>query len=150
MVIPSRNKHKKMDVVQIIAKCIIILFGLFLVYAGFLMFFKPEKVRTIIGKAGSTYFINYTELGIRLIIGISFLISTIYSNYELQFTVIGYFLMISALLLMLVPIKMHNNFAKNAAEKLKPTYLKICAPFAILFGFLVLYAINNNLDISNF
>jgi uncharacterized membrane protein YfcA len=136
--------------IVLIAKYIINLFGLFLVYSGFLMFFKPEKVRTIIGKAGSTYFINYTELGIRLIIGISFLISTIYSNYELQFKLIGYFLMISALLLMLVPIKMHNNFAKNAAKKLKPIYLKICAPFAILFGFLVLYAINNNLDISNF
>lgn len=139
-----------MDVIQVIAKCIIILFGLFLVYAGFLMFFKSEKVRTIIGKAGSTYFINYTELGIRLLIGIAFLISSLFSIYELQFKVIGYFLMISALLLMLVPIKTHNNFAKNAAEKLKPIYLKICAPFAILFGFLVLYAINNNLDISNF
>lgn len=139
-----------MDVIQVIAKCIIILFGLFLVYAGFLMFFKPEKVRTIIGKAGSTYLINYTELGIRLIIGIAFLISSLFSIYELQFKITGYFLMISALLLMLVPIKMHNNFAKNAAEKLKTIYLKICAPFAILFGFLVLYAINNNLDIINF
>jgi uncharacterized membrane protein YfcA len=139
-----------MDVIQVIAKYLIVLFVLFLVYAGFLMFFKPEKVRTIIGKAGSTYFINYTELGIRLIIGIAFLISSLFSIYELQFKVIGYFLMISALLLMLVPIKTHNNFAKNAAEKLKPIYLKICAPFAILFGFLVLYAINNNLDISNF
>lgn len=128
------------------SKYIIILFGLFLVYAGFLMFFKPEKVRTIIGKAGSTYLINYTELGIRLIIGIAFLISSLFSIYELQFKIIGYFLMISALLLMLVPIKTHNNFAKNAAEKLKPIYLKICAPFAIFLGALLLISIYNQIQ----
>ena len=130
-----------MDVIQNIAKCIIVLFGLFLVYAGFLMFFKPEKVREIIGKAGSTYLINYTELCIRLVIGIAFLITSFFSIYELQFKIIGYFLMISALLLMLVPIKTHNNFAKNAAEKLKPIYLKICAPFAILFGCVMIYCV---------
>ncbi|WP_320815542.1 hypothetical protein [Flavobacterium sp.] len=135
-----------MDVIQIIAKCIIVLFGLFLVYAGFLMFFKPERVREIIGKAGSTYFINYTELGIRLIIGIAFLISSLFSIYELQFKVIGYFLMTSALLLMLVPIKTHNNFAKNAAAKLKPIYLKICAPFSIFLGTLLLIAIYNQIQ----
>ena len=133
-----------------IANFIIVLFGLFLLYSGFLMFFKPEMVRAIIAKAGSTYLINYTELGIRLLIGIAFLVSTVYSNYELQFTIIGYFLIISALLLMLVPIKKHNQFSRKAAEKLKPIYLKICAPFAILFGVLVLYAFNNNLDIINF
>ena len=130
-----------MDVIQIIAKCIIILFGLFLVYAGFLMFFKPEKVRTIIGKAGSTYFINYAELISRLFIGVCFIIVSNKVIYELYFKIFGYFLMGSAIILMCVPIKTHHNFAKNAAEKLKPIYLKICAPFSIFFGCIIIYAI---------
>lgn len=45
-----------------IAKWIVILFGLFLIAAGFLMLVAPEKARAILRKAGSTNFINYTEL----------------------------------------------------------------------------------------
>ena len=141
MVVRSRNKHKKMDVIQIIAKCIIFLFGLFLVYAGFLMLFKPEKVRAIIGKAGSTYFINYAELISRLLIGICFVITSKATNWELYFKTFGYFLIVSAILLMCVPIKTHHNFAKNAANKLKPIYLKICTPFSILIGVLIVLAL---------
>jgi len=133
-----------------IASFIIILFGLFLVFSGFLMFFKPEKVREIIAKAGSTYLINYTELGIRLLIGIAFGYISLYSIYELQFKIIGYFLIVSALLLMLVPIKMHNQFSRKAAEKLKPIYLKICAPFAIFLGTLLLIAIYNQIQSFSF
>ncbi len=125
----------------IITNLIIVFFGLFIIFSGFLMFFKPEKVREIIAKAGSTYLINYTELGIRLLIGIAFGYTSLYSIYELQFKVIGYFLIISALILMLVPIKKHNQFSRKAAEKLKPVYLKICAPFSILFGCIIIYAI---------
>lgn len=130
-----------MDVIQIIAKCIIVLCGLFLVYAGFLMFFKPEKVRTIIGKAGSTYFINYAELISRLLIGVCFIIVSKATNWELYFKIFGYFLIGSAIILMCVPIKTHHNFAKNAAEKLKPIYLKTCTPFSILFGVLIILAL---------
>jgi uncharacterized membrane protein YiaA len=130
----------------IIANSIIVFFGLFIVFSGLLMFFKPEKVREIIAKAGSTYLINYTELGIRLLIGIAFVYSSLFSIYELQFTIIGYFFITSALLLMLVPIKKHNQFSRKAAEKLKPIYLKICTPFAILFGVLLLIAIYNQIQ----
>ena len=134
----------------IIANLIIVFFGLFIVFSGLLMFFKPEKVREIIAKAGSTYLINYTELGIRLLIGIAFVYSSLFSIYELQFTIIGYFLITSALLLMLVPIKKHNQFSRKAAEKLKPIYLKICAPFAIFLGTLLLVAIYNQIQSFSF
>lgn len=125
----------------VIANFIIILFGFFLVFSGFLMFLKPEKVRGIIGKAGSTYFINYAELGIRLLIGIAFIVLSLYSIYELYFKIFGYFLIGSAIILMCVPIKIHHNFSKNAAKKLKPIYLKICAPFSFFFGCIIIYAI---------
>ena len=133
-----------------IANFIITLFGIFLVFSGFVMFFKPEKAREIIGKAGSTYLINYTELGIRLIIGISFLMASLYSNYEMQFKIIGCFLIFSALILMCVPIKKHHQFSTNAAKMLKPIYLKICAPFSIFSGIILLIMINKSLDVINF
>ncbi len=127
----------------LIAKYIILLFGIFLIFSSFLMFFNPLKAKETIGKAGSTYLINYSELGIRLIIGIAFVLSSKIALYELQFKIVGYFLIVSALILMGVPIKKHNKFSKNAADKLKPVYLKFCAPFSLFFGIVLLIAFKN-------
>jgi len=112
---------------------IAIIFAVFLIFAGFFMFLKPQKTREIIAKAGSTYLINYTELGIRLIIGIAFYYISLMSIYKFHFKIIGIFLIITSLLLMCLPIKLHNKFSRNAANKLKPIYLKIAAPFSIFF-----------------
>jgi uncharacterized membrane protein YfcA len=127
----------------IISHFIVVLFGVFLIFAGFLMIFKPEKTKEIISKAGSTYLINYTELGIRLFIGIAFVISSKIANYEFQFKIAGYFLIVSALILMCLPIKLHNKFSRKAAEQLKPIHLKIFGPISILFGFILTLAFKN-------
>lgn len=126
---------------ELVSKVIIICFGLFLIYSGFLMFINPEKARVIIGKAGSTIVINYGELIIRLVLGISFVISAEANAYEKYFTIFGYFLIISAVILMLTPMKTHHKFSTKAAETLKPIYLRICAPFSVSFGILILIAI---------
>ncbi len=122
------------------AKYIVVFFGVALIFFSFLFFFRPQKAKDIIAKAGSTYLINYTELGIRLLIGIAFVLSSKIAIYEFQFKIIGYFLIVSALVLMCVPIKKHNQFSRNAANKLKPIYLKICAPFSLIFGIILLFS----------
>ena len=118
---------------------ILMIFGLFLIWSGFMMFLKPLKVKGIIAQAGSTFFINYVELSIRLIIGLAFVLFK--SKHEFFFTIIGYFLIVSAIILMLVPIKKHNKFSVFASEKLKPIYLRFCAPMAVLFGVLLIYSL---------
>lgn len=122
-----------------LSSSVVIVFGLFLIWSGFLMFLKPEKVKKIIATAGSTYFINYAELTIRLIIGLAFV--KVKSNFELVYNVFGYFLVFSALVLMLVPIKMHNRFSVKASNILKPSYLKFFAPISVIIGMLVIYGI---------
>jgi hypothetical protein len=44
------------------AKWIVIVFGVFLIGAGFLMLLNPKKARSILQGAGSTNFINYAEI----------------------------------------------------------------------------------------
>lgn len=118
---------------------ILMAFSLFLVWSGFMMFFKPEKVKKTIALAGSTLLINYAELTIRLVIGIAFVF--IKTKYELIYSYVGYFLIISALILMFVPIKKHNKFSVYASGKLKPMYLSFFAPISIAMGILIIYGI---------
>lgn len=133
----------------ILSHFIVILFALFLIFSGYLMFFKPEIVRKMIAKAGSTYLINYSELVVRLLIGIAFYTVSLLSIYELFFSVFGCFLIGSALMLMLVPIKIHNQFSRKASEFLKPTYLKFIAPISLISGLLVLLIIYKQIESLN-
>lgn len=125
---------------------IVLFFGLFLIFAGFLMIFKPEKTKVIIGKAGSTYLINYLELGIRLLVGVAFFYIASFSIYTFYFKIIGMFLIISSLLLMCLPIKLHNKFSRKAAEQLKPLHLKFFGLISILIGILLLILIYNQIQ----
>lgn len=122
-----------------IAFFIIMVFALFLIFAGFLMFFNPEKVKRLISKAGSSYLINFVELIPRLIIGLAFVF--VETRFEIIYNNIGCFLIATAVLLMVLPIKIHNSFSKMASDYLKPIYFKFLAPISILFGILIIYGI---------
>ena len=50
-----------------IAKWTLILFGVFFIFVGGLMLFKPKVARATLRKAGSTNLINYGEITIRMI-----------------------------------------------------------------------------------
>jgi len=53
------------------AKLIVITFGIFIILAGFLMLFNPEKARELLKKFASNNVINYTEITLRLMVGIA-------------------------------------------------------------------------------
>lgn len=53
---------------------IVIFFVAFIIFIGFVMLFRPTKAREILRKAGSTNFINYAEITIRLIPAIALVI----------------------------------------------------------------------------
>ncbi|MFD2517605.1 hypothetical protein [Salinimicrobium flavum] len=76
----------------IIAKYIVILFGIFLIGAGILMLFNPAKAREFLRKAGSTNFINYAEITIRMIPAAGLVIYAEFSKYPEIFRVLGWFM----------------------------------------------------------
>jgi hypothetical protein len=61
--------------IDLFAKWTIILFGLFFICVGFLMLIRPDKAREILRKAGSTNFINYAEITIRIIPAVGLILS---------------------------------------------------------------------------
>ncbi|WP_041252026.1 hypothetical protein [Flavobacterium indicum] len=121
------------------SKVILIGFGIFLIWSSYMMFFKSEKTKSIIALAGSTIFINFFELSIRCIVGFAFL--NYFTNNNYFFNWIGYFLIFSAILIMFLPIKLHNSFSRNAANKLKPIYLKIASLISLIAGLSLIYTI---------
>jgi uncharacterized membrane protein YfcA len=123
----------------VLAKYIIVLFGLFLIVAGFVMLFKPLKAKSIIGKAGSTNFINYTEISIRMIPAAAMFIYADYSKFPEIFKVFGGFTLATSFVLYFAPRKLHPNCALKASKILKPFYIQLIVPFSNFFGFIIAY-----------
>jgi uncharacterized membrane protein YfcA len=124
-----------------IAKWIVLLFGLFLIAAGFLMLFAPEKARATLRKAGSTNFINYAELIIRMIPAVGLILYAQFSRYPLPFQVLGWFMLVTSIILCFIPRKMHHNYSMKSADILKPVYFRLISPFSFLFGSAIIYSV---------
>lgn len=73
----------------LISKWLVILFGVFFILAGVLMLISPTKARSLLQKAGSTNFINYAEITIRMIPASAMVIYSDYSNYPIPFKLLG-------------------------------------------------------------
>lgn len=124
-----------------VAKFTIIAFGIFLIVAGFMMLFAPEKARQALRKAGSTNFINYAEITIRMIPAIALILVSDFSRYPVFFKFLGWFMLLTSLVLYFVPRRIHHGYSLHWAEKIKPLYFQFIAPFAWLFGAALIYSV---------
>lgn len=96
---------------ECVAFLLTFLFGIFLVLVGILMYFNPTVVRNLIRKAGSSYGTNFLELGPRLLIGLA--IIKVDTDFEVLYNSMGYFLVVSAFVIGLLPLKLHNGFLEK-------------------------------------
>lgn len=125
----------------LIAKCMVALFGLFIISSGLIMLIAPEKARDILRKAGSTPLINYGEITVRLIPAIALIVSANSSSSTLFFQLLGWFMLATSLILYLVPRRLHHSYSLKSAEVLKPHYFQLISPLAFLFGFYLIYSL---------
>lgn len=126
----------------LVAKFVIISFGLFFIFSGILMLFKPKKARATLRKAGSTNFINYGEITIRMIPATALIIYSDLSLFPEEFKIFGWFMLSTSLVLYFVPKKLHHNFSNKAADILKPFYFQLISPFSIIIGAIIIYSVS--------
>lgn len=124
-----------------IAKLTIIGFGVFLIGVGLLMLVAPTKARQILRKAGSTNFINYAEITIRMMPATALIIYSEFSKFPEILKIFGWFMLITSLVLYFVPRQIHHNFSLKCAEIIKPLYFRLISPFSFLFGAAVIYSV---------
>lgn len=124
-----------------LAKVTVILFGLFFILVGVLMFFAPQKAREILRKAGSTNFINYAEITLRIFPAVAMIVYADYSKIPLVFSVFGGFMLATSLVLYFVPRTWHHKYSLKCADFLKPGYFQMIAPFSVTIGCGIIYCV---------
>jgi hypothetical protein len=105
------------------------------------MLFAPKKARETLRKAGSTNFINYGEITLRMIPAIGLIIYADYSKYPDVFKLFGWFMLGTSTILYFVPRRLHHAYSLKSADILKPLYFQLISPFAFLFGSVVIYCV---------
>ena len=126
--------------IETVAKWITIIFGLFFILAGLIMLFNPNKARNTLRKAGSTNFINYAEITLRIIPAAALILAADLSKYPEIFKLFGWFMLGTSILLYFIPRRIHHNFSTKAADILKPGYFQLISPFAWIIGILIIYS----------
>ena len=124
-----------------IAKWTVIIFGLYIISVGFLMLFAPSKARETLRKAGSTNFINYSEITIRMIPAIGLILYSEFSKYPDAFKVFGWFMLGTSIILYFVPRKLHHDYSLKSADMLKPLYFQLLSPFAFTLGSAIIHCV---------
>lgn len=122
-----------------IGKCIVILFGIFFISVALLMFFRPKIARATLRKAGSTNFINYAEITLRMIPAIGLILVADHSKFPELFKIFGWLMLLTSFVLYFIPRKLHHNFSNKCADILEPIYFQLIAPFALFIGILIIY-----------
>ena len=125
--------------IEEIAKWVVIFFGFFIIFIGFVMLIYPIKARNTLRKAGSTNFINYLEITLRLIPAIALILCSESSKFPIAFKIFGWIMLITSLILYVIPRKLHHKFSMKSADLLTPLHFQLISPFAFLFGGLILY-----------
>ncbi|MDP3358943.1 MAG: hypothetical protein Q8S41_06285 [Lutibacter sp.] len=124
-----------------IAKWTLITFGIFFICVGGIMLIRPKTAREILRKAGSTNFINYAEISLRMIPAIALIIFSDYSRYSEFFKLFGWFMLITSFVLYFVPRKLHHHFSNKCADILKPIYFQLISPFSIIIGIMIIKSV---------
>lgn len=125
----------------LIAKFTLILFGIFFILIGFLMLSKPVKAREILRKAGSTNWIHFGELTIRLIPATALVLYADSSKFPEVFKLSGWFMIATSFIISLIPKRYHNLFSNKAADVLKPLYFQFIAPISMFIGATIIYSV---------
>ena len=124
---------------MVVAKGIVVLFGIVFLFTGGVMLIKPTLFRSWIAKAGSTPLINYGEITIRLIPAIAMVYVAPETKSPLFFQLFGWIMIVTSLILYVTPRKNHQQLSIGFAEKLKPIYLQCIAPLAFVIGMGLIY-----------
>jgi hypothetical protein len=126
---------------MLLPKLILLLFALYLFIAGLVMLFAPHRARRTLQKAGSTNFINYAEITLRMIPALAFIFYAEESRFPVFFSVFGWVMLVTSLVLYFVPRKLHHEFSLKSAEILTPLRWQLFSPLAFLMAGLVVYGV---------
>lgn len=114
--------------------------ALWLISTGAFMALQPRRALHVLSLTASTRRVNNVEQGLRLSAGIALLSRAPASKLPQVFEVAGWFIVLSSLVLLVIPLRWHAAYACWWADRLPVTAVRAIAPLSALAGLGLIYA----------
>ena len=108
--------------------------GAWLVAIGLLMAIAPRRCLTALAAAGGSALVHFGELVPRTIVGIALVLAASGSRFPAAIAVIGWILIVSAVVLMALPRRWHASYSRWWAERIPATAVRLMGPLSIVAG----------------
>jgi hypothetical protein len=119
---------------------IVLASGLWLIGVGALMALRPRVFLRLLSLTASSWRVNAAEQVPRLIAGSALVVHAEASKLPALFAAGGWFIAMSSLVLLAVPLRWHSGYAKWWAVRLSPAAVRAIAPFSAAGGAGLIYA----------
>lgn len=111
-----------------------LLAGLWLILVGMVMFILPSRALRALAKFGSTPFLHFSELGLRMVVGFALVVAAPLSSLPDVLVPVGWFVAVSSVVLMMLPRAWHAAYATWWSERISVTAVRCLSPLALLAG----------------
>jgi len=120
---------------------IILLFGIFIIFAGVVLIVSPDYIINHFKKYGDSFSLHFFAVLIRVILGVAFLIGASGSKYPLILQTFGWLSIASAIVLSVIGREKFKSLIKWVINKKLPLFQRSMGFFAILLGCFFIYAV---------
>ncbi len=129
-----------MPILIILAAAILVAAALWLAAVGVVMALRPQNALNFLRRTAESYSANFIELIPRLIVGAALVIRAPQAKYPALFEIGGWFIVISSLALLAIPLRWHSGYAVWWADRIPHWAVRLIAPFSIAAAAALLYA----------
>lgn len=113
--------------------------GLWLAGLGVFMALKPRGALDALARMGGSPMIHFGEMALRVVAGVVLVLAAAESRYPMAVAVIGWFLIVSALVLMALPRRWHAAYSTWWAGRIPLAGVRAVAPVSVLMGGLLVW-----------
>ncbi len=129
-----------MSMLEVLALAVIVAASLYLIVLGVSALIVPAQAsRFLLGFAGSLK-VHLVELSVRMVVGLALLIYAQQMFAPEVFELLGWMLIATTALLVVLPWRWHRQFAELAVPR-AVRYMSLIGPSSLIFGALILAAV---------
>ncbi|MEW4449199.1 hypothetical protein [Qipengyuania sp. JC766] len=114
--------------------------GLWLVVTGGFMAGCPHAALRTLRQTAATRRINNVEQGLRLLAGVALVLRATASKMPAIFEIAGWFIVLSSIVLLVIPLRWHSAYAIWWADRLPIVAVRAISPLSVMAGIGVIYA----------
>lgn len=115
--------------------------GLWLIALGVFMFSAPRRSLKALAAMGGSGLIHFGEMAVRIAAGAVFIIAAPVTRIPAAYAFFGWFLVGSALVLVLLPRRWHASYSSWWADRISPPAVRIIAPISVIAGGLLIWTL---------